>query len=77
MGDLNRPGDSPGKRKVKGKVEQAERKAPEEVGKLGGDTATGTGGLAEQGRGKIGEGTPDTRPEWEKKTEEHREPPKP
>ncbi len=49
------------KEKVKGKMEQVEGKAREEIGKLGGDTSTQIGGVVEQGRGKMREGVADVR----------------
>ncbi len=72
MGDVNKPAD-PSQRKVRGKKEQVEGK-PQEVGKLGGDTAMPMGsGAAEQGRPPMTE----TRQEWEKRSEEPaKEPPK-
>jgi uncharacterized protein YjbJ (UPF0337 family) len=47
------------KEKVKGRLEQAEGKVKEEVGKLGGDTSMQVGGVVEQGRGKVREGIAD------------------
>jgi uncharacterized protein YjbJ (UPF0337 family) len=49
------------KEKAKGKLEQVEGKAREEVGKLGGDASTQIGGVVEQGRGKAREGLADLR----------------
>ena len=78
MGDMNKPHDDTGKEKVKGKWEQTEGKAREEVGKLGGDTSTQVGGMVEQGRGKVREGVADTKHEWDKKTDAgHKDEPKP
>ena len=80
MGDQEKKYD-PTKDKAKGKMEQVEGKAREEVGKLGGDTSTQVGGMVEQGRGKVREGVADARHEWEKKDwekkDEAKEPPKP